>query len=43
VGNLSYLNGDVGIMGGDSELRQINPYVNPLVCLLMFLLSELLE
>jgi hypothetical protein len=43
VGNSSYLNGDVGIMCGDSELRQINPYVNPLVCLLVFLLSELLE
>jgi hypothetical protein len=43
VGNSSYLNGDVGIMGGDSELRQINSRVNCLVCLLMFLLSKLLE
>jgi hypothetical protein len=43
VGNSSYLNGDVGITGGDSELRQINSHVNPLVCLLMFLLSKLLE
>jgi hypothetical protein len=43
VGNSSYLNGDVGITGGDSELRQINPRVNPSVCLLVFLLSELLE
>jgi hypothetical protein len=43
VGNSSYLNGDVGITGGDSELRQINLRVNPLVCLLVLLLSELLE
>jgi hypothetical protein len=43
VGNSSYLNGDIGIMGGDSELRQINHCVNLLVWLLMFLLSELLE
>jgi hypothetical protein len=43
VGNSSYLNGDVGITGGDSKLRQINPRVNPSVCLLVFLLSELLE
>jgi hypothetical protein len=34
---------DIGITGGDFELRQINPHVNPLVCLLVFLLSELLE
>jgi hypothetical protein len=34
---------DIGITGGDSELRQINPHVNPLVYLLVFLLSELLE
>jgi hypothetical protein len=34
---------DIGITGGDSELRQINPHVNPLFCLLVFLLSELLE
>jgi hypothetical protein len=39
VGDSSYLNGDVGITCGDSELRQINPHVNPLVCLLVFLLS----
>jgi hypothetical protein len=31
VGNSSYLNGDVGITGGDSELRQTNPRVNYLV------------
>jgi hypothetical protein len=43
VGNLIYLNGDVGITGDDSEIQQINPRVNPLVCLLVFLLSELLE
>jgi hypothetical protein len=43
VGNSSYLNGDVGNTGGDSELQQINSHVNPLVCLLVFLLSELLE
>jgi hypothetical protein len=43
VDNSSYLNGDVGIMCGDSELQQIHLRVNPLVCLLMFLLSELLE
>jgi hypothetical protein len=42
VGNSSYLNGDVGIMGGDSELRQTNPHVNLLLCFLVFLLSELL-
>jgi hypothetical protein len=43
VGNSSYLNRDVGITGGDSELRQTNPRVNPSVCLFVFLLSELLE
>jgi hypothetical protein len=43
VDNSSYLNGDVGIMGGNSELRQINPHVNCLVCFLMFLLSKLIE
>jgi hypothetical protein len=43
VGNSSYLNRDVGIMSDDSELQQTNPHVNPLVCLLVFLLSELLE
>jgi hypothetical protein len=43
VGNLSYLNGDVGITCGDSELRQTNPHVNPFICLLVFLLSKLLE
>jgi hypothetical protein len=43
VDNSSYLNGDVGITGGDSELRQINPRVNFLVCLLVFLFFELLE
>ena len=43
VGNSSYLNGDVGITRGDSELRQTNHRVHPLVCLLVFLLSDLLE
>jgi hypothetical protein len=43
VGNSSYLNGDVEITCGDSELQQINPRINPLVCLLVFFLSELLE
>jgi hypothetical protein len=43
VGNSSYLNEDVGITGGDSELWQINYRVNPLVCLLVFLLFKLLE
>jgi hypothetical protein len=43
VDNSNYLNGDVGITGGDSELRQINPRVNFLVCLFAFLLFELLE
>jgi hypothetical protein len=43
VGYSSYLNGDVRSMGGDFKLRQINPRVNFLVYLLVFLLSELLE
>jgi hypothetical protein len=43
VGNSSYLNGDVGITGGDFELWQTNSHINCLVCLLMFLLSKLLE
>jgi hypothetical protein len=43
VGNSSYLNGDVGITCGDSDLWQTNHCVHPLVCLLVFLLSELLE
>jgi hypothetical protein len=43
VGNSSYLNRDVGIMCDDSELRQTNPHVNPLVCLPVVLLFELLE
>jgi hypothetical protein len=43
VGNSSYLNGDVRITGGDSELWQINHRVHPLVCLLVFLVSNLLE
>jgi hypothetical protein len=43
VDNSSYLNRDVGITGGDSEVRQINPRVNSLVYLLVFLLSKLLE
>jgi hypothetical protein len=40
VGTSSYLNEDVGITCGDSELRQTNPRVNPLICLLVFLLSK---
>jgi hypothetical protein len=40
VGNSIYLNGDAY---GDSKLQQINHRVNPLICLLVFLLSELLE
>jgi hypothetical protein len=36
----SYLNGDVVIMCGDFKIWQINPHVNPLVCLLVFLLSK---
>jgi hypothetical protein len=40
VADSSYLNGDIGIMCDDSELQQINPRVNHLVCLLMFLLSK---
>jgi hypothetical protein len=43
MSNSSFLNRDVGITGGDSELRQINSRVNYLVCLLVFLLSKLLE
>jgi hypothetical protein len=43
VGNSSYLNGDVGIMCGDSELRQTNHRVHPLICLLVFLLSDLID
>jgi hypothetical protein len=43
VGNSSYLNGDVGITYGDFELRQINHCVHPLICLLVFLLSDLFE
>jgi hypothetical protein len=43
VGNSSYLNGDVVITCGDSELQQTNHNVHHLVCLLVFLLSDLLE
>jgi hypothetical protein len=43
VGNSSYLNGDVGIMCGDSELQKTNHHVHPLVCLLVFFLSNLYE
>jgi hypothetical protein len=43
VSNTSFLNEDVEIMGGDFELRKINPRVNCLVYLLVFLLSKLLE
>jgi hypothetical protein len=40
VGDSSYLNRDVGIVSGDSELWQINHHANPLVYLLIFLLSK---
>jgi hypothetical protein len=43
VGNSSYLNEDVGIMCGDSKFWQTNHCVHPLVCHLVFLLSDLLE
>jgi hypothetical protein len=43
LGNPSYLNRDVRITCGDSELWQINHRVHHLVCLLVFLLSDLLE
>jgi hypothetical protein len=43
VDNSSYLNRDVGITCGDSKLQQINHRVHPLVCLVVFLLSDLLE
>jgi hypothetical protein len=42
VGNSSYLNRDVEIMCGDTKLRQTNHRVHNLVCILMFLLSDLL-
>jgi hypothetical protein len=43
VCNSSYPNGDVGITCGDSELQQTNHCIYPLVCLLVFLLSDSLE
>jgi hypothetical protein len=43
VSNSIFLNGDVGITGGDFELQQINSRVNCLICLLVFLLSKFLE
>jgi hypothetical protein len=43
VDNSSYLNEDIGITYGDSELQETNHCVHPLVCLLVFLLSDLLE
>jgi hypothetical protein len=43
MSNSNFLNEDVAITGGDSELRQINPRVNCLVYLLVFLLFKLLE
>jgi hypothetical protein len=43
VGNSTYLNRDVGIMCGDSDLQQTNHRVHHLVCLLVFLLSNLLK
>jgi hypothetical protein len=43
VGNSSYLNGDVGITCGNFELQKTNYHVHPLVCLLVFLLSDLHE
>jgi hypothetical protein len=42
VDNSSYLNGDVGITGDDSKLQK-NHRANCLICLLVFLLSKLLE
>jgi hypothetical protein len=43
VGNSRYLNGDIWIMCGDFKLWQINHRVHPFICLLVFLLSDLLE
>jgi hypothetical protein len=43
VDNSSYLNENVGITCGDSELQQTNHRVYSLICLLVFLLSDLLE
>jgi hypothetical protein len=43
VGNSNYLNGDIRIMCGDFELQQTNQRIHLLVCLLVFLLSNLLE
>jgi hypothetical protein len=43
VDNSNYLIGDVWIMYGDSELRQINHRVHSLICILVFLLFDLLE
>jgi hypothetical protein len=43
VGNLSYLNGDIGIMCGDSKLQQTDFHVNPLIFFFVFLLFDLLE
>jgi hypothetical protein len=43
VGNSSFLNEDVGITCGDSEPRQTNHRVQPLVFLLVLLLSDLLK
>jgi hypothetical protein len=40
VGDSSYLNEDVGITCSDFKLWQINPPINLLVCLLVFLLSK---
>jgi hypothetical protein len=40
MGDSSYLNRDVWITCGDSELWQTNLRVNLLVCLLVFLLSK---
>jgi hypothetical protein len=43
MGNSSYLNGDNGIMCVNSELQQTNHHIHLLVCLFVFLLSNLLE
>jgi hypothetical protein len=43
VGNSSYIIRNVGITCGDFKFQQTNPRVNNLICLLVFLLSELFD
>jgi hypothetical protein len=43
VGNSSFLNRDIGSQVDDSKLQQTNPRANPLVCLFVFLLTDLLK